>query len=111
MSEFQVTGNITQIAEVKEGTTKAGDAFKTLSFLVDTGEEYNNIYSFDLYQSGEKDNIDKFLQYNKVGQNVDVKFNVRTNEYKEKYYTSLQAWSIFSNNVGTTDINGSSPPF
>ncbi len=37
----------------------------------------------------------KFLKYNRVGQEVDVNFNVQTNEYKGKYYTSLQSWKIF----------------
>jgi hypothetical protein len=26
---------------------------------------------------------------------VDVKFNVKCNEWKEKYYSSLAAWSVF----------------
>jgi len=40
------------------------------------------------------------LKYNKVGQEVDVSFNVQTNEYKGKYYTSLQSWKIFKAEAG-----------
>ena len=31
----------------------------------------------------------------KVGDTVKVSFNVSTNEHNGKYYTSLNAWSIF----------------
>ena len=46
--------------------------------------------------------VEQFLKYNKVGQEVDVNFNVQTNEYKGKYYTSLQSWKIFKAEAGET---------
>ena len=94
-----IKGTITEISELKEGVTKSdGSPYKAMSFLVDNGAEYNNTFSFDLFQMGEKENIDNFLKYNKVGQQVEVKFNVKTNKAQDgsRYYTSLSAWSIFA---------------
>lgn len=110
MSDLQVRGTITSISEVKEGTTKAGAAYKAMSFLVDNGEEYNNLFSFDLYQGDGKDNIDKFIQYNSVGMLVDVKFNIRTSEYQGRHFTSLSAWSIFKAE-GDAEGTGDDLPF
>tara|TARA_R110000782_G_scaffold137341_1_gene229833 strand:- start:88 stop:414 length:327 start_codon:yes stop_codon:yes gene_type:complete len=90
---MEITGKITKVNETINGTTAAGKEWKKLSFLVETTEEYNNLYCFDVFGD---ESVDKFEKYNKVGQEVDVKFNVKTNEYKGKYYTSLGAWSIFS---------------
>lgn len=95
-TEFKVTGKITKINEVKTGETKKGDPYKAVDFLLETSDEYNNLYKFDLFQMGDKDAVDKFIQFNKVGQDVDVKFNVRTQEYEGKHYVSLSAWSVFT---------------
>ena len=35
-----------------------------------------------------------FIKYNKVGDNVRVEWNVRTNEYKGKFFSSLSPWKI-----------------
>ena len=89
---MKVTGVITKIQPVEEGTSKTGKEWKKLTFVLETSEEYNNIYALEVF-SEEK--VDNFVKFNKVGQSVDVEFNVSCNEYKEKYYTSLQAWKIF----------------
>tara|TARA_R110002020_G_scaffold396782_1_gene606921 strand:- start:1255 stop:1590 length:336 start_codon:yes stop_codon:yes gene_type:complete len=89
---MQVTGKITKVMEAVSGTSAAGKEWKKISFLLETTEEYNNLYCFEIF--GEE-KVDEFLRFNKVGQMVDVKFNVKTNEWKDKYFTSLQAWSIF----------------
>ena len=47
------------------------------------------------------DKVDDFLKYNKEGKDVEVDFNVRTNEYQGKYYTSLQAWKVFKSDPVT----------
>lgn len=89
---MKVTGVITKIQPVEEGVSKAGKEWKKLTFVIQTSEEYNNIYAFEVF-GGEK--VDNFTKFNKVGQSVDVDFNVSCNEWKGKYFTSLQAWKIF----------------
>ena len=89
---MKVQGKITQVLEVQSGTSAQGKEWKKMSFLVQTDDEYNNLYCFDLF--GEE-KVDNFNKYNKVGSIVDVDFNVKTNEWKGKYFTSLDAWKVF----------------
>ena len=89
---MKVTGKIENILQTQTGTTKAGKEWKKTSFVVKTNDEYNNLYCFDVF--GEE-KVDKFLQYNSKGDIVDVDFNVKTNEWKGKYFTSLDAWKVF----------------
>ena len=89
---MKVTGKITKVLEPVSGTSKAGKAWKKLVFTLETTEEYNNLYAFEVF--GEE-KVDNLLKFNKVGQNVDVEFNVKCNEWEGKYFTSLQAWKVF----------------
>ena len=83
---------ITSISEVQSGTSKAGKDWKKLTFVGETSEQYNNLYAFELF--GEE-KVDNFTKFNKVGDNVDVDFNVSTREWEGKYFTSLSAWKVF----------------
>lgn len=89
---MEVTGKITKVLEKQTGVSKAEKEWVKLSFVVETTEEYNNLYCFELFG---QDKVDAFEKYNKVGDEVKVSFNVSTNEWKDKYYTSLQAWKVF----------------
>ena len=89
---MKVTGIITKVLPTQSGTSKAGKEWKKLSFLLTTTEEYNNLYCFDVF-GDEK--VEKFEKYNKEGDVVDVDFNVKTNEWNDKYFTSLDAWKVF----------------
>ena len=89
---MKVTGKIENILETQTGTSKAGKEWKKTSFVVKTDDEYNNLYCFDVF-GDEK--VNNFLQYNSKGDVVDVDFNVKTNEWKGKYFTSLDAWKSF----------------
>ena len=98
---FKFKGKITKVLEIEKGTSKAGKDWQKMSFVVDNGEQYNNILCFGLFGS---EKIENFNKYNKEGDNVEVSFNVNCNEYNGKYYTSLDAWKVFkednSNNSG-----------
>lgn len=86
---MKTTGKIIKKLEAIKGTSKAGKEWQKQSFVIDNGEQYNNIFCFELF--GDKV---KILEKYNVGDQVDVEFNVNCNEYKGKYYTSLQAWRI-----------------
>ena len=92
MSEFKVTGKVEKILPVVKGTTKAGAEWQKLEFVIKTDDEYNNIYCFEIF-GDEK--VESFNKYTKLHDMVEVKFNVKCNEWKEKYYSSLSAWSVF----------------
>ena len=88
---FTIKGKILSIGEVKD----FGNGAKAISYQVETSEQYNNLYSFEMYKGAEHiEHVDKFVKYNKVGDEVSVEFNVRTNEYNGKFYTSLSPWRV-----------------
>lgn len=84
---LKLTGTIKVIGEKQ--VFESG--FQKVEFVVTTNEMYPQDVKFDIVQ----DKVDDFLKYNKVGSVVDVDFNVRGNEYKGKYYVSLNAWKVF----------------
>jgi len=89
---MNVKGKITKILNTQNGTSKSGKQWKKTSFVLQTDEEYNNLYCFDVF--GE-DKVEKFIQWNNVNDTVTVDFNIKTNEWKGKYFTSLDAWKVF----------------
>ena len=99
---LQVNGKITKILEKESGTSKTGKEWVKQSFIIDSGEQYNNLYCFEVFGSEKVENLSK---YNKVGDEVSVEFNVSCNEWQGKYFTSLQAWKITksNNNVTTSE--------
>jgi len=109
---MQFTGVIKEIFPTKSGTSKAGNEWKAVEFIVEEeGEEYPQSAKFQMF--GE-DKVEKFEKYNNVGDNVDVSFNLKTSEFKGKFYTSLDAWKIWSNKgkeVEVTDEDDLDLPF
>ncbi len=89
---MKVTGVITKILDIESGESKAGKKWLKNTFILETSEDYNNVYAFEVF--GEE-KVNNFTKFNRVGQDVEVDFNVSCNEWKGKYYTSLQAWKIF----------------
>jgi len=96
------TGKIIEILPTETGTSKTGKDWKKLTFAIDTNETYNNIIAFELF-GDEK--VDNFLKYNSVGKTVDVEFNISSNKWKDKYFTSASAWKITKANDTETALN------
>jgi len=101
---LEVVGKIEKVLEAKKGTSKkSGEEWISQEFVVKTGDKYNNLYCFSIFG---QEKVDNFAKYNKVGDAVKVSFNVSTNEWQGKYFTSLQAWSVFKE---TGEANGQEP--
>ena len=88
---LKVTGTIKKVLELEKGNSAKGE-WQKQSFVLDTGADYNNLFCFDIFGT---EKVEQFNKYNSEGKEVTVDFNVRTNEYNGKYYTSLQAWKVF----------------
>ena len=88
MSELKLSGKIKLIGEKQ--TFDSG--FEKVEFVITTNDKYPQDVKFEIV----KDAMENFLKYNKVGQDVEVSFNVRGNEWKGKYYVSLTAWKVFT---------------
>mgnify|MGYP003657796530 CR=1 FL=1 len=83
---LSIIGKITTIEE----TDNFYPWTKTI-FTIKTDDKYHNIFAFQI--SG-KTAIEKFYQFQKVGDEVKVQFNVQTSEFNGKYYTTLIAWDV-----------------
>jgi len=62
-----------------------------MNFVIDTGDQYNPEICFQLFGS---DKVEDFKSRNKVGDSVEVAFNVSSRDYNGKYYHNLDAWKI-----------------
>ena len=48
-----------------------------------------------MYKGAEySEHVDNFVKYNKVGDEVEVEFTIRHQEYQGKIYNSLNHWKI-----------------
>lgn len=95
MIELKVSGKISMIGEVKNHDNGA----KELLYRIDTGEQYNNIVEFKMYKTGEyTTHVEKFSEFNKIGDSVLVEFKLNTFNWKpesvDKIFTSLTHWRI-----------------
>ena len=92
---MELKGKIKKVLEVQKGTTKDGKEWQKLNFIVENNDGYEGkeaIYCFEIFGEEKVQNFNKF---NKVGDLVDVSFNISTNEWNDKYFTSLQSWKVF----------------
>ena len=93
MSDLKVTGVITKIENVVTGKAKStGNEWAKVGFVINTGGDYPKDVYFTLF-GVEK--VDKFKQYNKVGDNVEVSFEPSSREYEGKWYNDNNAWKVW----------------
>lgn len=86
---YELTGKLISISDKQIFDSGSGK----ITFRIDTEEQWNNIYEFELFKKAEYiDFLDKFSEFNKIGDSIKVEFNIKTNLYKEKVYTSLSCW-------------------
>lgn len=102
---------IINIGEVKT----FGNDFKKLEFVV---REDSSQYPQEIPFSIVKDKIDNFIQFNKVGQRVDVSFNLNgrswlkdgEDESKRRWFTDLNAWKVFKSDSQTQHASPQEAP-
>lgn len=98
--ELEIKGTLTKIGETIEGVNKAGDTWQKLIYTVTTDAKYNSLFAFEVFG---KDASTMFRKYNVEGSKVTVKFNVNTNEWQGKYFTTLQSWRCTKDTLETTE--------
>lgn len=96
MSELKVNIRIDQILPVEEGKSSNG-SWQKISFLgEETESNYPKTIGFEIFG---QEKVEKFQQYNKVGDIVEVSFNLESREYNGKIYTTASAWKVWNNNA------------
>lgn len=88
-----------EIKRIGEIETFGKNDFKVLKWVVI--DDSNSQYPQTLELQSTQDKADQLLQYNKVGDRVDVSFNLRGREYtnpetkKVSVFNSVEAWKVF----------------
>ena len=95
--EHVTAGMIKEIMDLQ--TFDSG--FIKREFVITTKEQYPQDVKFEL----TKEKAETFETYNKVGDEVTVKFNIRGNFHDptNRYFVNLQAWRIEKNTSQTTE--------
>jgi hypothetical protein len=96
MRDLSLKGEITKIAKLETGMSKAGKEWKKLGFVITTEGEYPKDVYFTVF--GEEKTAN-FMTYNRVGQVVEVFFNINAREFNNKWYTDLGAWKVVSEKI------------
>jgi len=102
---YKVNGKITSIGEVKELENGA----KAVNYIVEHVAENGHVtkYNVGLYKGQQyAEHVDNFVKFNKVGDEVELEFTIRSTEYNGKIYNSVNHWKITkvgsANNAQTT---------
>jgi len=86
MPSYEMQGKVKVINDIQ--TFDSG--FQKREFVVTADDDK---YPQDVKFEVVKDNCDKLDEYN-VGDEIEVGFNLRGNEYNDKYYVNLVAWRL-----------------
>jgi len=97
---LSIKGTVKQKLELEQGTSKAGNEWKSQSFVLNTGAQYNPDICFKLFGD---DKIQILSNINE-GEEIEVYFNLSSREWNGKWFTSADAWKIEkSENDNTTE--------
>ena len=84
---MDISGKITQLLPAQEGQGKNG-AWKKQEFILETSDTYPKKVCIAVW--GDKIDLNSF----KMGDAVDVSFDVESREFNGRWYTDVKAWKI-----------------
>tara|TARA_R110000744_G_scaffold146669_2_gene259519 strand:- start:725 stop:1123 length:399 start_codon:yes stop_codon:yes gene_type:complete len=114
-NEMKVTGTIFKIGDVIENDACS---WKKIELIVEVKKSWGEGTEFWKFEMGNKpdaqhDNVANLAKYNKVGQVVDVDFNINVFSWASKradnlgeiqYGTSLRAWKVFKSEESQIEV-------
>lgn len=81
-------GTVIRILPVQEGVSKSGNAWRKGAFVIETESQYPRTICFNIWNN----RIDEFPLTE--GDLVEVRFDVESREYMERWYTDVTAYSV-----------------
>ena len=99
--EFKISGKLKLLFEAQSWDS----GFSKREFVITTQEQYPQDVKFECI----KDKISMLDGLN-PGDELTVSFNVRGNEYNDRYFVNLQAWKIESNVTAENTPPSPAPP-
>ncbi len=87
---LSIKGKINTKLSVESGVSKAGKEWKKQSFVLNTGAQYRPEICFQMFGEEKIELLNKFNE----GDDVEVFFNLSSQEYNGKYFHNIDAWRI-----------------
>ena len=81
-------GTVIRILPVQEGVSKSGNAWRKGAFVIETDAQYPRTICFNIWNN----RIDEFSLTE--GDFVEVRFDVESREYMERWYTDVTAYNV-----------------
>jgi hypothetical protein len=89
---LSVKGKVKQVFKANKGVTEStGKSWITRDFVLDTGAEFNPLICFKVFG---KDKIEKIFEVAQKGVELEVFFNLSSNEHEGNYYHNIGAWRV-----------------
>lgn len=106
---MEVSGKIIAVLPLQQGTSKAGNAWQSQSYVLETQEQYPKKICFEVF--GEERIKNNLCQIDDL---VTVSFDLESREFNGRWYTSVRAWKvskgITSENQNTTNVAPANVP-
>jgi len=102
---LQISGVISKVLPLEQGTTKAGSEWQKQSFIVANKDGYEGKEQLFCFEVFGEEKVQNFNKHNKEGDAVTVDFNISTNEWQGKYFTSLQSWKVSKTSANDVTVN------
>jgi hypothetical protein len=97
---MDISGKLIQLLQAQTGQGKNG-TWKKQEFILETTDAYPKKVCIAVW--GDKIDLAKF----KIGDPIDVSFDVESREYNSKWYTDVKAWKV---NAARQKDEDSTPP-
>ncbi len=86
---MEITGKIIMILPEQGGTSRNGNEWKKQEYVLETNDPYPKKVCFQLF-GAERIAHAAIRQ----GEEVTVSFDIESREYKDKWYTNINAWKV-----------------
>ncbi len=101
---MEIVGKIIQVLPEQGGTSKAGNPWKSQSYVLETQEQYPRKVCFELFGEDR-------IKSNpcKIDDVVTVSFDIESREFNGRWYTSIRAWRVQQGAVAAAPAQPAQP--
>ena len=87
---MEISGKVIYVSDIERGVSqRTGNTWESLSFVVETNDRYPQKAALKLFG---QDRIEKNPV--KLGDEVNVSFDINAREYNGRWFNSLDAWNV-----------------
>lgn len=101
---MEITGKIIAVLPEQGGTSKNGNEWKKQEYVLETYDQYPKKVCFQIFGA------DRITQADiKLGEDVNVFFDIDSREYQGRWYTNISAWKVDRVSMQTSPESPASP--